>query len=81
MALLVKARHSFWQRSISAFKNMDTAVFKRLERYFITIENMLIVDPPPIVEQEVQGRRNQNAVVLEVNKYMVMGPNGARYHE
>jgi hypothetical protein len=81
MALLVEARHSFWYPGISAIKIMDTAIFKMLERNFIKTENMLIVDPSLFVEKEVLGRRKQNTMVLEVNKYMVMGPNGVRYHE
>jgi hypothetical protein len=60
---------------------MDTQVFKMLEINFIKSENMLIVDLLPIVEKEVQGRRKQNTIVLEVNKYMVVGLNGDRYQE
>jgi hypothetical protein len=35
----------------------------------------------PLFEAEVQQRRKTNVMVLEVNKYMVIGPHEAQYHE
>jgi hypothetical protein len=45
------------------------------------VDTYLKTPTPPFVKKEVQRRRKENIMVLDVNKYMVMGPNGARYHE